>query len=102
MSRPKIYIAGKVTGLPYDEVKAKFAQAALMLWTMGFEPVNPVELVPSEAGWNKAMRLCIRELADCEFIYLLPDWYKSKGALVERLLALVLKIKRIKIANYGK
>ena len=100
MNRIKVYIAGKVTGLPHDQVRAKFDKAASMLWMMGFDPVNPVEIVPPDSGWNNAMRICIKELAGCELIYMLPDWYRSKGAIVERLLAWILKIKRIKIVNY--
>jgi len=37
----KIYIAGKISGLPKAEYTAKFLQAELALRAAGLEPVNP-------------------------------------------------------------
>lgn len=40
----KIYISGKITGLPYDEAAAIFNRAKAFLLAKGFEVVNPMEL----------------------------------------------------------
>lgn len=101
----KIYIAGKISGLPMKEVTAKFAQAQKDLEGVGYTVVNPVELVRNylhshypnqtlsdEAIWRIAMRVCIKELVDCEAVCLLPDWQESRGATIEQQLALDLRI----------
>ena len=39
----KIYISGKITGLPLEETRRKFADAQALLEEIGFEVVNPME-----------------------------------------------------------
>ena len=79
----KCYIAGKVTGLPYDEVFDKFQSAAFGLKLADYDVVNPMEIVPKTASWDKAMDICIEALSKCDCIYMLPDWKDSKGAMLE-------------------
>lgn len=84
----KIYIAGKVTGEPIAECTMKFGAAQKELEAMGFEVVNPITLVNDwKCTWDKAMRLCIAALMQCDTIFLLPDAYESKGAKLELDLA---------------
>lgn len=84
----KIYIAGKVSGLPYHQVEQKFATAEAMLKTAGHEPINPiVEVNDPNAEWNAAMRTCIRSLMTADAILLLPCWSDSPGAILEYKLA---------------
>lgn len=82
--KPKIYIVGKVTGLPYPEVVEKFNNAQLQLEAKGFEVINPVKIVQPETEWNKAMKICIKAMLDADAIYALPcKMNNSKGAAVE-------------------
>ena len=93
MSKKKIYIAGKVTGLPHDEVYAKFANMQTNLESVGFEVANPITIVNNEqATWLEAMKICIAELLTCDAVYLLPCHHNSKGALIEKQLAINLKM----------
>lgn len=88
MSKKKIYIAGKVTGLPQQEVVDKFAKAQKEIEEMGFEVVNPIEVVNDfDTPWNEAMKMCIIALLECTGIVLLPCWKDSKGARLEKDLA---------------
>ena len=94
---PKIYVAGKVTGLPIHEVIEKFNKAQLKLEAYGFEVINPLEIVKEKAqgwdtDWQTAMRLCITAMMTADAIYLLKDWQDSDGARLEHQLADMLKL----------
>ena len=80
-----IYIAGKVTGLDYQEVVLKFHTAKKILLSEGWEKVvNPVELINNQyADWLTAMEKCMAALSECEAIFMLPCSVDSPGAMVE-------------------
>lgn len=86
----KIYIAGKVSGIPYEQVLEKFAFAEKEVASKGAFPVSPVRFCKPEWNWNKCMRNCIRRLMECDGIYMLKDWKQSKGAKLEHFIALKL------------
>ena len=89
----RVYIAGKVTGEPRLECAAKFQKAQEKLQALGFETVNPLQVVGTwEIEWNEAMKKCISAMMECDAIYLLPCAYNSRGAKVEIRLALDLGI----------
>ena len=81
--RELVYIAGKVTGLPYDETVEKFSVRSAELKAMGYMVFNPMEVVDPSCEWRDAMKICLSFLPHCDYIDLLPDWTFSKGALWE-------------------
>jgi len=104
--KKKIYIAGKISGLPMKETAVKFANATFNLINQGYDPINPVELVQNylfennylllqlsdNKLWKIAMRVCLKELVDCDGVLLLADYKDSRGALIESKLAIDLGI----------
>ena len=92
----KIYIIGAVTGYDPDEVRDKFATSERRLKEMGLTPVNPVNIVPEGLNWVAAMKICIAALIECDAVFLLPDWERSKGAMLEVMIARNLEIKELK------
>jgi nucleoside 2-deoxyribosyltransferase len=89
----KIYIAGKITGLPIEEAMANFEKAEKMLTERGHKVVNPMKLPHNhDKEWESYMRECIIELLKCDGIYLLSNWAMSRGACMEFELAMKLNI----------
>lgn len=86
--KKKIYIAGKVTGEPIAECTMKFGTAQNAIEALGFEAINPLEVVGDwNTPWNEAMKKCISAMIECEAVVLLPDWIDSKGAKLENQIA---------------
>ena len=83
----RIYLAGPMTGLPDFNYPAFHAEAA-RLRQLGYHVENPAEgAVPPCGTWVGYMRNAIQQLMTCEAVALLPDWQKSRGALIEHGLA---------------
>lgn len=90
----KVYISGKISGLPFEEVKAKFKAAEEYLRYLGHTTVNPAENgLDFNAPWKTHMLHDISLLMPCDAIYLLEDWIDSRGAMLEKLVAELAGIK---------
>ncbi|NIF51427.1 DUF4406 domain-containing protein [Burkholderia sp. Ax-1724] len=86
----RIYVAGPMTGIPDLNFPA-FHAAAARLRAEGHEVINPAEInADPTAAWAACMRADIRELVTCEAIYLLPGFEDSRGARLERHIAVEL------------
>jgi hypothetical protein len=84
----RIYISGKITGLPVSEVREKFDAAEQELAAQGYEVVNPLKTaIPYGAEWETHMTVDILLLTGCDAIYLLSDWLYSRGATLEKRIA---------------
>jgi hypothetical protein len=85
----KIYISGRITGLPFAEVEAKFQQAESLLEDLGLEPVNPLKNgLTKEHHWNRHMVKDIELLLPCDGILMLDNWTESTGAGIEYEIAM--------------
>ncbi len=84
----KVYISGKITGLPVDEYERKFQEAEDLLISVGLDPVNPVKNgLDQGSEWESHMVRDIEMLFGCEAIYMLDNWVRSKGARIEHKIA---------------
>lgn len=86
----KVFISGKITGEPIIPCVFKFKQAMLDEKIRDFETIiHPFHLdVYFNIPHKEAMELCLEALKDCSHIYMLKDWKKSKGAMMEHQFAL--------------
>lgn len=91
----KVYVAGKISGLPLDVARANFDKYEDILKAQGYEVVNPMKITKFEAGkaWIDYMLECIAELRTCEAIFLQSNWMNSVGARAEHELALGMNLK---------
>jgi predicted transcriptional regulator len=84
----KIYISGKITGLPLEEVKEKFEKAEKFLIAKGYEVVNPTRNgIPESEPWDVHVAFDIVAMLGCSAVYMLQDWPYSKGATIEKSVA---------------
>ena len=100
----KVYIAGKITGLP-DLNRPRFERAKTLLTALGHDVVSPLDLDHSantQQSWNGYMRVCVAKLCQVEAIALLDDWTDSKGARLEFNLSVQLQMTCLVIDKYEK
>jgi len=97
-----VYVAGPMRGHPNFNYDA-FDKARDYLRLQGYIPISPTDIDRLHEGWGKyppadwqfnlqdAKRMIQRDLLtilhDCDAIYMLLGWEKSKGARVEHALA---------------
>lgn len=87
----KVYLSGKIAGLPEEEYKQNFAQAAMD--ALAFFPdeqvtiVNPATLPAIHNSWEDYLIRDLMLLKDCDAIVMLPNWKDSKGAIAEHAFA---------------
>lgn len=82
--KQKVYISGAIAHHDLEERRRAFGHAESYLSIIGYEPVNPFNNgLSQDAHWMKHMRADIRLLLDCDYIYMLKGWEKSKGAKLE-------------------
>lgn len=87
----RVYISGKISGLDKEEYMSHFADAEKKLLEMGHEPINPAkynDMLPTTLSWDQYMWIDLSLLSLCDVIYMLDNWESSKGAKVEREMAL--------------
>ena len=80
----KVYIAGKITGLPKDEIFKKFYESGKTLKKDGHTVMSPAVLALNE-GFEHSdyMHICYAMIDVCDAVYMQKDWQDSKGARME-------------------
>lgn len=82
-----------MSGLP-DMNYPAFNAAAAHLRAAGLHVENPAENPEPPCGtWQGYMRMSVKQIADCDTILLLKGWEESRGACIERRLAIDLGLK---------
>lgn len=97
----KVYISGKISGLPIQEAKERFDNAQALLESCGLDPVNPMSKeMPENATWEQHMVKDIELLLRCDAIYLMDNWADSRGAQIEYDIANRMKLEFIFESDY--
>lgn len=87
MKNRKVFLSGKVSGLPRWYVVIKFMIYDLFLTLMGYDVYNPVREIDKNMNWFDAVNKCILNLRQCDYIYFQFDWWLSKGSRIEMIKA---------------
>jgi hypothetical protein len=88
------YVSGKISGLA-DLNKPKFNSASELIRSIwkNATVINPHELPQDhDLSWASYMKQCIRSLTRCDAVFVLDDWSKSDGAIIEVAIAKILGI----------
>lgn len=96
----KIYISGRITENPQYMQDFAHAEQVLNFSNINgqkFDVVNPTKVSPFDENktWRDYMREDIKALVDCDAIYMLCGWRRSKGARLERRIAIKLGLEVI-------
>ena len=84
------YVSGPMTGLP-DFNRAAFIAKQAELEAADMRVLNPALIVgESSWTWQQWMREALLLQLHCDVVHMLPGWRKSRGARIERRLALIL------------
>lgn len=80
------YVSGNITGLPKTAVQSKFDIIGEELAGKGYQVVKPEAL--SDESKASDVRNDIKKMLECDEVHLLSDWQDSRGAQLERDIAL--------------
>lgn len=93
----KTYISGKISGLSESEYTENFRKTESYLrFDCGIKNVvNPLKIKPflGIKSWTCYMIADIYQLLKCDAIYMMDNWYNSRGAMIELAIALLFKKK---------
>jgi len=82
-----IMLSGAISSDP--DYQVKFASCATVLRKLGFHVMNPAALPKSGFTHRQYMHVTLAMLDVCKILCLLPDWYKSPGAIMEFIRAIL-------------
>lgn len=80
-----VYIAGKISGLPYRRTYLKFLFIEIVLVLSGYDPINPMREIPQDWTWEQQVEKGKYLATEADAIYLISNWRNSKGAYRELL-----------------
>lgn len=90
----KVYLSGAISGLELDQALANFEKAEDHMKGFGLDPVNPLfNGLERSAAWEDHMIRDIELLMGCEAIYMLSNWMDSRGARIEKCIAVEFGLK---------
>jgi hypothetical protein len=70
-----------------------FRSVADRLRSQGYEVISPAELDHPDTDWHMCMRRAIQAMMNADAVAVLDNWYDSRGARIEVLLAKELGMK---------
>lgn len=79
----RIYISGKITGLPIAEYQEHFMRAHHRLADIGHNPINPIYLGQFDLPYEAYMEIDKVLISTCDAICMLKGWEDSPGARKE-------------------
>lgn len=95
----KAYLSGPITGKKNYKGLFSFAEEFAKLCD-ALRIYNPASDIPDSFSYEEAMKRCVTALAEYDTIVMLPGWHTSKGARLERDVALACGMHIVDLTNY--
>ena len=89
----RIYISGKITGLPHKIAAKKFKEAENKLLAESHSPINPMHISNYDLNYGQYMQIDKILISYCDAIYMIKSWQQSPGARCELEYAIALNLK---------
>ena len=83
MKKGTVYIAAKISGLPYWTTYYHFMLREIRLKLLGYKTINPMRCVPKHLSYDEQMSICLLLVKCASTIYIGSNWNDSKGAKKE-------------------
>lgn len=95
----RVYLSGPITNTKNYKGLFMFAEE-LVKFGEAEQIYNPTVQVPESSSWGQAMTQCLSEITNYDTIVMLPGWHTSKGARLERDVALACGMHIVDLTNY--
>lgn len=83
----RVYLSGPITNVKNYKGLFMFAEE-LADFGEAKQIYNPASQIPSSSSWEQAMHRCLSEITNYDTVVMLPGWNVSRGARLERDVAL--------------
>lgn len=83
----RVYLSGPITNTKNYKGLFMFAEE-LVSYDEAEQIYNPAAQIPSSSSWEQAMHRCLSEITNYDTVVMLPGWNASRGARLERDVAL--------------
>lgn len=83
----RVYLSGPITNMKNYKGLFMFAEE-LADFGEAEQIYNPATQIPSSSRWEQAMYRCLSEITNYDTVVMLPGWNVSRGARLERDVAL--------------
>ena len=103
--KKKVYISGKISGIPREQYMKMFGIAEQILRERGYKVVNPTRfflsrhyqrlcrLIGHKNAYDLTLLYDLWRLMHCDLIYKIPGWKQSRGANIESCVAYHFKVR---------